>query len=110
MHRLASIILLLTFLAAGSGLTQYVHERQHEWQDAALAGNGLPGKPVSNPPIHNDANCVIHAQLHMPVVSVAWLPPTLEVGVLAIAPMALDQAPLAQNHPDRIDCRGPPAC
>lgn len=106
MRRLASIILVLTFLAMGSGITQYAHEWQHAQQDAATGG--VPCKPLQQHPIHNDLNCEIHAQLHMPITVVAWLPPAIEIGILAIAAFAPDRAVISQNDPDRIDCRGPP--
>ncbi len=110
MRRSASVILLLTFLALGSGLTQRLHEWQHAQQDAAAARSSFPGKPPQHHPIHDDLNCHIHAQLHMPIQVVAWLPPTIQIETIAIATVSPDQAAVPQNGPERTDCRGPPAC
>ncbi len=110
-RRLPSLILLPVFLALGSGAVAYLHERAHQAEDAAQAqANKDAGLPDQEPPHHDESNCDFHAQLHIPLASVAWVPLLILLG-LFVAFLTLISHPLvAKRLPARIDCRGPPVC
>jgi hypothetical protein len=109
MRRFAAIILALAFVALGSGATQYLHELQHLWEDAANGGCP-PGDPASGPPVHDESNCVIHAVLRVPIPPIMSVPPVVPAGTLLARLVVPDQTTDAQTCPGRVDCRGPPSC
>jgi hypothetical protein len=105
-RRIVAIPILLCFLALGTGTMGHLHALDHQREDAALArGTGAP----ADRPVHNDSNCLIHAQLHMPMVSIGWVPLLVCLGLL-IAFLTLAASPLvSQRTPTAFNCRGPPA-
>lgn len=113
-RRLASILLLLWFAALGTGVLEYVHNLQHEADDARAAAMLAPtrspiGQHAPVAPVHDDTNCPIHAQLHMPLLTAGWVPLLVCLG-LFVAFLTVLASPLVSHRcPARIDCRGPPA-
>jgi hypothetical protein len=107
-NRVASYLLLFVFLALGTGAAEYVHNKQHAAEDAredAIAA--ASGKPTEEHH-HDETNCAVHAQLHMPYVAMRWVPIILGIGRL-IAFLSLAITPLIPRMlPVRVACRGPP--
>jgi hypothetical protein len=109
-NRVASYLLLCVFLALGTGAAEYVHNLQHAAEDAKedaiAAASGHPSQEHH----HDESNCAVHAQLHMPFVAVGWVPILLTLGLL-LALLSLSITPLIPRMlPVRVDCRGPPVC
>lgn len=106
MQRLAAIILVIGFLLLGAGALEHLHNLDHARQDAALAQ--ASHHPVKPAPCHDETNCPLHAQLHMPTVSVAWVPLLIVLGLL-VAFLTMAAPPLTpQPALARLACRGPP--
>src|SRR5262245_16718652 len=107
MRQFLAIILGACFLSLGTGVLEYLHNLQHEREDAAVMA--MAGQPAGQSPRHDDGNCSIHAQLHLPRVASGWAPLLIFLGLFTaflatLAPKLAPQLALA-----RIDCRGPPA-
>ncbi len=109
MKRLASILLLFTFLGLGSGAMDYLHELQHAREDAiADARAKAAGRPIF-PHHHDESNCETCAQLHIQFVFVRWVPTLICLGLFVAFLTLLDTPLISRLAPARIDCRGPPA-
>src|SRR3954454_3001385 len=121
MRRIVALILATSFLALGTGALEYLHNSAHAREDAAAAvavfGRASLGSasdpsddaPSPRGPLHTDANCVIHAMLHAPLLTGGWVPLLVCLGLFVafltqLTPPVLSRRPLV-----RIDCRGPPA-
>jgi hypothetical protein len=113
-RRLASILLLLWFAALGAGLLEYVHNLQHEADDARAAAllaraTSPAGQHAPAAPTHDDTNCPIHLQLHMPLLAAGWVPLLVCLGLFVAFLTLLAPRLISHRCPARIDCRGPPA-
>jgi hypothetical protein len=121
MRRIVSLILAAGFFALGTGGLEYVHNLAHAREDAAAAAivlgrNSLGSTSDSSDdssghpgPLHTDANCVIHAMLHAPLLTGGWVPLLVCLG-LFVAFLTQLTPPVPSRRPlVRIDCRGPPA-
>ena len=110
MKRFAAILLIGCFVGLGSGALDYVHDLAHAnedaQQDAICKKMGLPILPHR----HDETNCDVHAQLHMPLLAAGWMPILVCLGLFVafLTPLILPLIP--RLLPARIDCRGPPAC
>lgn len=111
MTRFVASLLAVVFVLLGTGSLERWHNADHAQDDriaaAAAERAGLPAEPA---PLHDENNCVTHAQLHLVYAFVAW---TLLVVFLALAVRFAVEAtvPLLSRQPVySIDCRGPPAC
>jgi hypothetical protein len=108
MKRLASFILIASFLAWGSGTLMYWHNCEHAAEDAredaAIKAAGGPVKPQE----HDDSNCEVHAQLHMALLLTSWVPFVVCLGLLLGVLKLVCR--ILNPHPALIciDCRGPP--
>jgi hypothetical protein len=107
-HRLTSILLLVTFLGLGTGVLAYLHERQHAAEDAAEEradrAAGLPAERHH----HDESNCHVCAQLHLPLIAARWSPPVMSLGQqVAMVPVVVPQL-VERRPPGRADCRDPP--
>ena len=105
----AYLLLLLTFIAFGTGFLGYVHELQHDREDAAtaLAAHAM-GRPVNSHPEHDDNNCPTHAQLYMLLILTGW---ALLLVCIGRSPRPVTVLPVIVNSFRifwRIACRGPP--
>lgn len=111
MRRLASIPLLVVFLALGTGALQFLHNLDHQRFDARHAPpadrEGMPSHPA---PLPDDNNCATHAQLHQPVSTIAWVPLLIYLGLFVAFLTLLTPGPVSHRPPLALDCRGPPAC
>ena len=108
MKRLAAILLLICFLPLGTGGLLYLHEMQHQREDAqqdAIAK--AAGAPIT-PHHHDESNCQTCAQLHMPMLAAGWTPILICLGLLIAFLTLLDAPLISRPAPSRIDCRGPP--
>lgn len=108
MNRCAAIIVLLGFLGLGTGGLERLHDLAHDAEDARndhiARAAGLPVLPHP----HDESNCPVHAQLHMPLLTAGWTPPLICLGLLIAFLTLLETPLLAGMTPLRIDCRGPP--
>jgi hypothetical protein len=105
---LASLILLVCFFGIGTGALEQLHDLQHAAEDARVdAIARAAGQPVV-PHHHDENNCEVHAQLHMPFVSIGWVPILVCLGLLVAFLTLLDTPLIHRPAPVRIDCRGPP--
>jgi hypothetical protein len=108
LKRLASYLLLLVFLALGTGAAEYVHNRQHAAEDAiedaAIVALGHPSQEHH----HDESNCVVHAQLHMQYEAVGWVPILISAGLFVGFLSLLADPFIHRMMPLRVDCRGPP--
>lgn len=114
MKRFASIFLLVTFVALGSGLLAHLHAAQHAWSDAIDAhhhaedhSHPSPHDPTDTPD-HNESNCLVHALLSVPLTladpGTTW---SADIGPSGTVESA--QTPcIGLRAPVRTDCRGPP--
>ena len=100
----AAIFLLISFLGLGTGALSYLHELQHEHEDAQA------GHDDRHAPVHDESNCFVHAQLHLPTVSVGWVPLLICLGLFVAFVTELAPPLVSQRAFFRIACRGPPAC
>jgi hypothetical protein len=111
LRRLASIPLLVVFLALGTGTLQFLHNLDHQHFDAhrtaATERERLPSHPA---PLPDDNNCATHAQLHQPVSTIAWVPLLVFLGLFVAFLTQLTPDPVSHRSPLALDCRGPPAC
>ncbi len=109
MKPVAAYLLIITFLALGTGGLEHLHNLQHAAEDARedaiAAASGHPQQDHH----HDETNCSMHAQLHIALFLILSIPPLLGIGqLLAILKLRLQHSiPLILLH--RIDCRGPPA-
>ena len=111
MRRIASISLLFGFLVLGTGLFEHLHNREHAREDArllAMADSDAAHKPKA--PVHNDSNCEVHAQLHMPTIAGGWVPLLISLGIFVAFLTELAPRLTPQRTFTRVDCRGPPTC
>jgi hypothetical protein len=110
LYRLAVIISVTWLLLLGSGAAEYLHNLQHLQEDKAMDAAMLKaGMPISSHPIHDDSNCDIHAQLHLPLLASGWVPLLVFLGLLVAFLTLLAPRLISQRVPLRLDCRGPPA-
>jgi hypothetical protein len=111
MRKVAAIVLLLCFTALGTGLVDHLHNLDHAREDARLAAAAeAAGLPAPKPVQHDDSNCDIHAQLHLPLLAVAWVPLLICLGLLVAFLTEIATQLVSQRLPLCLDCRGPPAC
>lgn len=111
MWRLAAVVLLLFFTALGTGLVEHLHNLEHVREDTQLvAAATAAGLPAPQPVQHDESNCDVHAQLHLPLMPVAWVPLLICLGLLVAFLTMIAPRPLAHRLPFSLDCRGPPAC
>ena len=111
MRRAVSIILLLMFLGLASGAMEFMHNLRHAREDAAAARTQDDRQKHDSPaPVHDESNCFVHAQLHLPTLSVAWVPLLVFLGVYVAFLTEIAQPLVSHRAFFRLDCRGPPAC
>ena len=104
MRRFTAILLLIGFVALGSGLLESLHLRTHLLEHARAKA----ARADHQQPEHSDDDCGLCAQLHLPRLSPGWVPLLVCLG-LFVAFLTLLTAPLApQRVLVRIGCRGPP--
>ena len=115
----ASILLILCYVALGSGALRFAHDAQHAREDAAAAaacsepaagGEHHSRDPHRHHPHHDESNCGTHALLGAPLLAATAVPVLVSLGLL-VAFLTLLSPPVARLRlPARIDCRGPPLC
>jgi hypothetical protein len=105
-RRFAVLPLLVCFLALGTRAAAFLHDLEHQQRDAVLVNAGV--LPPAQQPIHNDSNCRIHAQLHMPMLAAAWVPLLVCVGLFVAFLTLLPARLLPQSRGLAFNCRGPP--
>ena len=108
-RRWPAILLLLAFLALGSGGFEYVHNHQH-LHDGVAHADGDPHHDDAPTPAHDAANCFLHHLLRAPLLSIGWTPILVCLGLFVAFLTLLSPPLIAQRQYVRIDCRGPPAC
>jgi hypothetical protein len=114
MRQVAALVLAVCFLTLGSGAAEYLHNAQHEREDAASAAGDRAGAPAGHPddhpagPLHNDTNCRTHAILHSPLLTGGWVPLLVFLGLFVAFLTLLPRSLTSLRLPLRIDCRGPP--
>ena len=93
-------------LFAGSGLAGFLHQLEHLGAPPGPASTRLLGTLETG---HDEANCSICLNLHMPALAQPVVVTLICLGIFIafltqLAPLLSSQRALA-----RIDCRGPPA-
>jgi hypothetical protein len=106
-RHLPAILLALAFLALGSGAAARWHDAVHAHEDAAAADHHH-GPGDRHPPVHDDTNCLVHAQLSGPLVAGQAVPALIADGVFVAFVTQLAPRLRPQLVPARIRCRGPP--
>jgi len=101
-----AILLVLAFLALGSGAAEHGHNLAHAREDAAAAAEH--GHPEPHPPVHDDHNCAVHAQLNGPLLAGHVVPALVAAGLFVAFVTQLAPRLQPQLVPVRIRCRGPP--
>jgi hypothetical protein len=109
-NRLAASILVLCYLALGSGAVERWHNARHAVEDAtAVAAATKAGLPAPAIPTHNDSNCQTHAQIHLSTMVIGWVQLLILLGVF-VAFLTLLPVKAAGVVPHfALTCRGPPA-
>ena len=101
---------MVAYLALGSGAVERWHNAQHAAEDARIvAAARESGVPAPQAPLHDDVNCVTHAQIHLSGLAVGWVPLLILLGLFVAF---LTQLPVRVPAIDRLfllACRGPPA-
>jgi hypothetical protein len=100
LRRLSAIVLIGLFLALGSGGVEYLHNLDHAHEDAR---SRTPHQQ------HDESNCVLHAQLRAPLLSAAWVPLLVCLGLFVAFLTLLVEQPVIHRPLNRLACRGPPA-
>jgi hypothetical protein len=110
MRRLVVMLTVAWFLALGSGLVERIHNAQDAIEDARVAAElaKTPG-PHQHPPVHDDSNCAVHAQLHLPLIATPIIVLLICTGLLVAFVTQLAPVPAGTRPLCRIDCRGPPS-
>jgi hypothetical protein len=109
-RRLVAIVLALGFAALGSGALERLHNAHHAAEDlkAFLAARSS-GQPNPKLPAHDESNCPVHVQLHLPALPVVIAPPAMKLERIARDAAPAPVVRVLARLPARIDCRGPPA-
>jgi hypothetical protein len=108
-RRPVAIILALSFAALGSGALERLHNEHHAIEDMkALLAARASGKPIHKLPAHDESNCAVHVQLHLPALPVVIAPPAVMLLRIAREAPRVPVVRLLVRPPARIDCRGPP--
>jgi hypothetical protein len=102
-RRWPGILLLVGFLALGTGLLENLHLRTHLLEHAARAqGDQDRGSD------HSDDDCELCFTLHLPALSAGWVPVLVCLGLFVAFLTLLTSRVAPQRVALRIDCRGPP--
>jgi hypothetical protein len=102
-RRWPSILLLVGFLALGSGLVENLHLRAHLLEHAGDAA----AAPEQHD--HNDGeDCGLCILLHLPALSAGWVPVLVCLGLFVAFLSLLSSRVAPQRVALRVDCRGPP--
>jgi hypothetical protein len=107
--RLAAIVLIVSIALLGSGALERVHNDAHA-RDHELTHNEHADTESSSPEPthHDDSNCSLHAQLHLPLLPAGYVPLLVSLGLLVAFLTQLLQTTRSLSLPQRLDCRGPP--
>jgi hypothetical protein len=107
-HRATTIVLLLAFMATGSGLMGELHRREHAADQSVLrsakAAWQAPGEPG-----HDERNCAVCLTLHMPFMASGYVPLLICLGLWVEFLTSLRPRLNPQRVHRSIDCRGPPS-
>jgi hypothetical protein len=113
--RVAALILVVAFLALGTGAVAHVHNLVHAMQDSTAHAEGhehhatAEQVPYHPPDHHDDTNCATHAQLSLPLLGAQWVSLLVLLGIFVAFLTCLTAVPVAHQPLLRLDCRGPPA-
>jgi hypothetical protein len=109
-RRITAVILACWFFALGSGALAALHDLQHDREDAAIAAaDRAAGRAERDAPHHDESNCPVHAQLHIPFIAAGWVPVLACLGLFVAFLTLLPAERVSHCAVTRIDCRGPPA-
>ena len=111
MRRITAILMVLCYVALGSGAMERLHNAQHATEDAKIAAPSEAGPHSGDhhpSPIHDESNCPVHAQLHLAGLAVAWVPFLICLGLFVAFLTLLPPRPAARQVVFAIACRGPP--
>lgn len=109
-RRLPAILLLVAFVALGSGLLEDLHLRTHLRERAAATVKVVSSSadPSATEPA-DDGACELCAHLHLPQFSGGWVPVFVCLGLFVAFLTQLAPRLAPQRVAVRLDCRGPPA-
>jgi GAF domain-containing protein len=110
MRRVVAILFAGYIVALGAGAMEAWHDRVHAIEDAQDdALRWALGLPVAAHHEHDENNCDVHAQLHIPLLLSAWTGVLFFLGLLVISIVAAGHPWIDRRVHVRLDCRGPPA-
>ena len=109
-HRVAAAILVLCYLALGSGAVERWHNAQHAVEDTAIISAAhKAGIPSPALPTHDDGNCPIHAQIHLSTMVIGSVQLLILLGVFVAFLTLLPVKVAGVARLFALACRGPPA-
>lgn len=109
MNRAAAAILVLCYLALGSGAVERWHNAQHAAEDArAIVAAQKAGVPAPVLPNHDDGNCLIHSQIHLSTMAAGWVPLLIILGAFVAFLTLLPVKVVSVERYFDFACRGPP--
>ena len=107
--RCASILLLLTFTATGTGTLHFLHHLEHH-DHAQPVGNGhRMSAGDCDDDGHDESTCAVCSVLHMAVTSDNSPTSLVSLGLTVAFLSQIEPRLDAQRVPSSFDCRGPPA-
>ena len=106
--RKSEFVLLICFLALGTGTLQYLHNLQHLTEDAREDAIARASGQATEHHQHDESNCEIHAQLVLAFFFDGFTPLLILLGLLAQRPIVASLFRISRLPLFRIDCRGPP--
>jgi hypothetical protein len=103
--------LIACYLALGSGAVERWHNAQHAIEDAAVVAAAEHSRvPAPQTPLHDDSNCLMHAQIHLSAMAVAWVPLLILLGLFIAFLTLLPVQVIGVERRFALACRGPPVC
>lgn len=97
--------------ALATGGLAHVHNQAHEHEDAALVEQARrDGESLPHSPVHDETNCDLHAQLHLPLLSAGYVPLLILFGIFVAFLTLLPASVISYRPQTRLGCRGPPGC
>jgi hypothetical protein len=108
LKRVAPILLVIAFVALGSGMMAYLHNLQHAAEDAREdAVARASDKPVEQHH-HDESNCEVHAQLILAFFFDGWAMLFAFLNLLVAVLVLTQIEQIRQATLLRVSCRGPP--
>ena len=109
MFRCASILLLLTFTATGTGTLHFLHHLEHHHHVAPVSNEDRMSAKDCDDDGHDESTCAVCSVLHMQVTADNPSTSLVSLGLTVAFLSQIEPRLGAQRVPASVDCRGPPA-